>query len=98
MSLGNAETVRISKTTHFRLDSYLFVKASEQIGRNKRPILLMTYEKFYSSHEYDWGWRCISCGEVFDQIVSENRRASGKRRDLKSDGREEREAEKDETL
>ena len=58
----------------------------------------MTYEKFYSSHDHYWGWTCISCGEVFDQIISENRRASGKRRDLKTDGQGARKSEKDETL
>ncbi len=35
MNLGDAETVRISKTTHFRLDSYLFAKANEHVARKK---------------------------------------------------------------
>jgi len=33
----------------------------------------MVYEKFYSPHEYFWGWRCIFCGEIIDQVILENR-------------------------
>ena len=34
---------------------------------------LMTYERFYSSPDHFWGWRCISCGEILDQIILQNR-------------------------
>jgi hypothetical protein len=34
---------------------------------------IMSYEKFYSEREEFWGWRCISCGEIVDQVVLENR-------------------------
>jgi hypothetical protein len=33
----------------------------------------MFYEKFYGPHEHFWGWRCIFCGEIFDQVILENR-------------------------
>ena len=34
---------------------------------------LMAYEKFYSRVEDFFGWRCISCGEIVDQVILENR-------------------------
>lgn len=34
---------------------------------------LMAYEKFYSEIEDFFGWRCITCGEIIDQVVVENR-------------------------
>jgi hypothetical protein len=34
---------------------------------------LMVYQKFYGPHEHFWGWRCIFCGDIVDQIVLENR-------------------------
>jgi hypothetical protein len=34
---------------------------------------LMTYEKFYSLVEDFFGWRCIFCGEIVDQVILENR-------------------------
>ena len=33
----------------------------------------MFYEKFYGPHEHFWGWRCIFCGEIVDQVILENR-------------------------
>jgi hypothetical protein len=33
----------------------------------------MVYEKFYSPIEDFFGWRCISCGEIVDQVILENR-------------------------
>jgi hypothetical protein len=33
----------------------------------------MVYEKFYGPHEHFWGWRCIFCGEIVDQVIWENR-------------------------
>ena len=44
---------------------------------------VMTREQFYSSHDYFWGWRCIACGEILDEIILANRRNYGKRRDPK---------------
>jgi hypothetical protein len=44
----------------------------------------MTREKFFSSHEYFWGWRCISCGEILDETISENRQMFGKQRGSKA--------------
>jgi hypothetical protein len=34
---------------------------------------LMAYEKFWGKVEDFFGWRCIACGEIVDQVVSENR-------------------------
>jgi len=34
---------------------------------------VMVHQKFYGPHEHFWGWRCISCGEIVDQIILENR-------------------------
>jgi hypothetical protein len=33
----------------------------------------MAYEKFYGSHEFFFGWRCINYGEIVDQVILENR-------------------------
>ena len=33
----------------------------------------MVYEKFFGPHEHFWGWRCIFCGEIVDQLILENR-------------------------
>jgi len=33
----------------------------------------MFYQKFYGLYEQFWGWRCIYCGEILDQIILENR-------------------------
>ena len=58
----------------------------------------MTREKFYSSHEYFWGWRCISCGEILDEIIFENRRMFGKQRGSKAYRQDVGEPKKDDTL
>jgi hypothetical protein len=34
---------------------------------------IMAYEKFYGPHEHFFGWRCIYCGEIVDQVILENR-------------------------
>jgi hypothetical protein len=34
---------------------------------------VMSFEKFYGPHEYFFGWRCIYCGEIVDQVILENR-------------------------
>ncbi len=33
----------------------------------------MVYEKFYAEEGQFYGWRCIFCGEIVDQVISENR-------------------------
>jgi hypothetical protein len=42
----------------------------------------MIYEKFFASEGYFWGWWCLFCGEILDNIILENRtiraRALGK--------------------
>jgi len=34
----------------------------------------MILEKFYGNCEHFFGWKCISCGEIVDQVILENRR------------------------
>jgi len=34
---------------------------------------VMSYEKFHGSHESFFGWRCINCGDIVDQVILENR-------------------------
>ncbi|MBM4324848.1 MAG: hypothetical protein FJ115_14910 [Deltaproteobacteria bacterium] len=34
---------------------------------------MMVFEKFYGLQEHFFGWRCIYCGEIVDQVILENR-------------------------
>jgi len=34
---------------------------------------MMIYEKFYDHWEHFFGWRCILCGEIIDQVILKNR-------------------------
>ena len=34
---------------------------------------IMIYDKFYGPHENFWGWKCVICGEIVDQVILENR-------------------------
>jgi DNA-directed RNA polymerase subunit N (RpoN/RPB10) len=45
---------------------------------------MMVYERFYGPDEHFSGWRCISCGEIIDQVILENRET---RADSQSRGR-----------
>jgi hypothetical protein len=38
----------------------------------------MAYEQFFGNQEHFWGWRCIFCGEIVDNVIIENRRWLGK--------------------
>jgi len=33
----------------------------------------MVYERFYGPGENFFGWRCIQCGEILDEVILENR-------------------------
>jgi hypothetical protein len=33
----------------------------------------MVYEQFFADQERFWGWRCIFCGEIVDDVILENR-------------------------
>jgi hypothetical protein len=33
----------------------------------------MAYERFWGLIEDFFGWRCIYCGEIIDQVILENR-------------------------
>jgi hypothetical protein len=37
---------------------------------------MMIYQKFYGYCEHFFGWKCISCGDIVDRLVLENRRSS----------------------
>jgi hypothetical protein len=43
----------------------------------------MVYEKFFGLQEHFWGWRCILCGEIIDQVILENRQWLGARKTVK---------------
>ncbi len=34
---------------------------------------MMVFEKFYGDSEHFFGWRCVVCGEIVDQVILENR-------------------------
>ena len=34
---------------------------------------IMVLEKFYGTSEVFLGWRCITCGDIVDQVILENR-------------------------
>jgi len=34
---------------------------------------IMSYEKFYDKYDDYFGWRCIACGEIIDQVILDNR-------------------------
>lgn len=36
---------------------------------------MMIYEKFYGHHEFFFGWKCISCGEIVDNVILDNRQS-----------------------
>ncbi len=44
-----------------------------EIMRCNRCGGMMIYEKFYGDCEHFFGWRCIVCGEIIDQVILENR-------------------------
>jgi hypothetical protein len=33
----------------------------------------MAYEQFIGEQEHFWGWRCVFCGEIVDDVILENR-------------------------
>ena len=35
---------------------------------------VMVYDKIYGSEEHFWAWKCIYCGEIFDQVILDNRK------------------------
>ena len=49
---------------------------------------MMVYEKFYDNCEHFFGWRCIFCAEIIDQVILENRlrREGGNRWDKRYRG------------
>ncbi len=45
----------------------------ESVMRCHRCQGIMIYEKFYGDCEHFFGWRCVVCGEIVDQVILENR-------------------------
>jgi hypothetical protein len=39
----------------------------------KRCGGIMVFEKFSGSCEEFFGWRCVFCGDIVDQVILENR-------------------------
>jgi len=39
----------------------------------KRCGGLMAYEKFWGQLEDYFGWRCVACGEIVDEVILKNR-------------------------
>ncbi len=36
---------------------------------------MMIHQKFYGNCEHFFGWKCISCGEIVDRVILDNRRS-----------------------
>ncbi len=36
---------------------------------------IMVKEKYFGLEEQFWGWRCVCCGDIVDQLILENRGA-----------------------
>jgi hypothetical protein len=37
----------------------------------------MIQERFYGPGDPFWGWKCIACGEIWDEVILENRGGLG---------------------
>ncbi len=48
-------------------------KKEESVMRCHRCKGIMIFEKFYGDCEHFFGWRCVVCGEIVDQVILENR-------------------------
>ena len=48
----------------------------ESVMRCHRCKGIMIFEKFYGDCEHFFGWRCVVCGEIIDQVILENRLGS----------------------
>jgi hypothetical protein len=33
----------------------------------------MIHDKFYGHYDSFWGWKCVLCGELVDQVILKNR-------------------------
>jgi len=40
----------------------------------------MVYEKFFGRCDCFWGWKCIFCGEIVDQVILENQSSRAEKR------------------
>ncbi len=65
IDLGNGPRPKAVPANHF--------KGEGDIMKCHRCNGMMIFEKFYGDSEYFLGWRCITCGEIVDQVILENR-------------------------
>jgi hypothetical protein len=59
-------SIHIDKLPDNSLVGFIMMKC-DRCGR------VMVYEQFFGSQESFWGWRCIFCGEIVDDVILENR-------------------------
>ena len=52
---------------------YYKINFRESIMKCHRCGGTMAYEKFFGATEDFFGWRCILCGEIVDQVILKNR-------------------------
>jgi hypothetical protein len=48
-------------------------QVQEAIMKCHRCGGIMVYEKFSGACEDFFGWRCVLCGDIVDQVILENR-------------------------
>jgi hypothetical protein len=56
-----------------QLPNTIKFKNEEVIMRCDRCNGRMAHEVFYGAEGAYFGWRCIACGEIIDQVILENR-------------------------
>ena len=59
--------------TRFEIGLKVHSYKEESVMRCHRCNGIMIYEKFYGDCEHFFGWRCVVCGEIVDQVILENR-------------------------
>ena len=59
--------------TQFDVGPKIHPCKEESVMRCHRCKGIMIYEKFYGDCEHFFGWRCVVCGEIVDQVILENR-------------------------
>ncbi len=75
---GNIMTTKSTNILHSvtrkpSLDGMRLHHTEEVNMKCKRCGGVMVFEKFYGICEEFFGWRCIFCGEIIDQVILENR-------------------------
>ncbi len=65
--------VHVARGVRPKADLRMYSIKEGRIMRCHRCSGMMVYEKFYGDCEYFFGWRCVVCGEIVNQIILENR-------------------------